>query len=564
MRFYRWDQSLSTSQTDEILWEVAGVLVRRLSKEATCEAFAKLVSSKDVRGISDWSLVYDGLTIEDARVIRQIIAFFAKRSDVDLGCNRRDSAVNTYLMAERLCAETNDILRKRRDGRVLFRPSVERVIFRAQHKISSILGDVPRVGDLRLRFGPGATTTLPRRMASPRAKLSDVLSCSEGFCEILDEVFSEIPHLSSESDGSKRLVCVTPARLDFVPKTAKTDRSIAVEPVLNQMVQLGIGDVIARRLRRFGIDIRDQTANQRAALRGSRTGALATLDLSSASDTIAHGLVLELLPIDWFLLLDQARSAKIEYKGFQFEQEKFCSMGNGFTFPLETLLFYAIAVSCCSTSEEESEVLAYGDDLVVPTAVFPLLTEVLAALGFLVNTSKSFSSGPFRESCGCDYYSGIAIRPLYIKGPLHGFDAFRLYNFFIEQFDEESARVILSYIDPSLRLWGPAGYGCGHLVGEHVCRPKGRKRGWSGYTFETYTFRAREDFRPRPRDRVLPLYSTYIREGADTVGKLSPEGFFLAEPLGALHSKEGILGTVVPGTKGYNRITVYTLEKTGL
>lgn len=561
MRFYRWDQCATSPETDAVLWEVVEVLLPRISD---CEASAEisvLVRNRDIRGICNLSVDYTTLSCHDASVIRQISAFFSKRSDLDLGYDRRRVAIDTYLMAERLCFETNSLLRMRESGGFCLPPDVELVFHDVRRKVSLILGDCPDLRSLTFRFGPGATTTLPRRMASPRAKLSDKLTCSEDLYPFVEILREEMPHFLCEESGDPRDVAIGPARLDFVPKTAKTDRAIAVEPVLNQMVQLGIGDYIAKRLRRVGVDIRDQTRNQRAAREGSLSGASATLDLSSASDTISSRLVFELLPPDWFDLLDSCRSKELQYQDFKFIPEKFCSMGNGFTFPLETLIFYCIACACADHSVYRGEVCCYGDDLIVPVGSYDRLCSVLTSLGFLVNGSKSFSSGPFRESCGCDYFSGIDIRPLYIKGPLHGFDIFRLFNFFEEKEDSEVCATILRHIDPTLRVYGPRGYGCGHLNGVTPYRSYNRKVGWSGYLFDTFTFRNREDYRARKYDRVLPLYSTYIREDVGEAVRLTPDGFVVTEPLWALHSKDGVLGTTVPGTKGYNRISIYTLEK---
>jgi hypothetical protein len=128
-------------------------------------------------------------------------------------------------------------------------------------------------------------------------------------------------------------------KLEFVPKNAKTFRSTVTEPVLNGLTQLAIGDFLFDRLKRSGLDLRDQTRNQRLALEGSLTGALATLDLSSASDTISRELVYHLLPLEWAHFLGLSRTGHIKYRGQRYTLEKFSSMGNGYTFPLESLIF---------------------------------------------------------------------------------------------------------------------------------------------------------------------------------------------------------------------------------
>ena len=77
-------------------------------------------------------------------------------------------------------------------------------------------------------------------------------------------------------------------RVTTVPKSYKTNRVIAIEPSWSMFFQKGIGRMIRERLRRFGQLHPDaqQTARKLAQV-GSSTGLLATLDLSSASDSLS-------------------------------------------------------------------------------------------------------------------------------------------------------------------------------------------------------------------------------------------------------------------------------------
>jgi len=135
-----------------------------------------------------------------------------------------------------------------------------------------------------------------------------------------------------------------------------------------------------------------------------------------ASDTLAYELVRDLLPEDWFELLDCLRSPKGEYQGVQTRWAKFSSMGNGFTFQLESLIFYALASSVAKhLGYERRDVAVYGDDIIIPAGMALRLVDVLAYSGFHVNTSKSYFFGPFRESCGSDWYEGRYVRPFFLK-----------------------------------------------------------------------------------------------------------------------------------------------------
>jgi hypothetical protein len=594
--FTRWDEKSSKGATDEILQKLALIHASRISEKTSRERLTSSLTNGDFPDLCDLDPSYETLSVNDAMEFRQVTALFSKRADLDIpGVNRREVAIRKFIEAEQLCRETNTILRYEREGKFNFLPHVAARIYLATQKIARILGPVPTLADLKPRFGPGATTQVKKRSASARRKLGQTHACSEDLLPIVRDCLEEMQGwvfshedtpgdvLSPGPDSVSVPVEIHTGKLNFVPKSAKTDRAIVVEPSLNSMFQMAIGDYMAVRLRRFGVDIRDQSRNQRLAREGSLSGALATLDLSSASDTIAYELIYALLPIDWALFLSHFRSGKIEYKGITISQEKFSSMGNGFTFPLETLIFYGLATSC-SASEDLDSVSVYGDDIIVPTTAYECLVELLNALGFIPNVKKSFSTGPFRESCGADYLSGIDIRPSYVKDALSAFDIFRLHNQYVRRKDYECAAILLNTLDPPLRKWGPDGYGDGHLVTDdfHV-KPFKRGLGWSGGTFETYTFQPRKDFSVLPGDRVYPAYSIYAtgRESFQTYRKVSHRQILRSLALGyvktgllsfdrktntlisnnpgAEYSKHGYLGVSVPGVSGYRSIRIYTL-----
>jgi hypothetical protein len=218
-------------------------------------------------------------------------------------------------------------------------------------------------------------------------------------------------------------------KLSFVPKTAKTHRVIAVEPLLNSVLQSGVDNVMRKKLLRHGYDLTDQGKNQRLAQIGSRDGTLATMDLSAASDSISIELARILLPWDWFDLLNRLRSPSYKLDGKLHRYEKFCSMGNGFCFPLETLIFAsALRASVHEVGEKDRTHAVYGDDIIVPTAAYDDLKQLLNYLGFTTNELKSFKEGPFRESCGADWYEGQDVRPVYLDYTLSTDCAMRIFH----------------------------------------------------------------------------------------------------------------------------------------
>jgi hypothetical protein len=215
------------------------------------------------------------------------------------------------------------------------------------------------------------------------------------------------------------------SRLSFVPKNVEISRCICTEPTLNTYFQLGFGLHLERRLqRRFGISLTNQQfVNRDFARLGSITDSLATLDLSSASDTISNKMLEWLLPPDFFRWLQLLRSPVVEIPGLG-TQELYMvsSMGNGFTFPLQTVLFSCVVAACLYNAgipqaRDESSNLwgVFGDDIICPSSIAGDVIHLLTLLGFSVNGDKSFVKGPFRESCGSDFFRGSDIRGVYLK-----------------------------------------------------------------------------------------------------------------------------------------------------
>lgn len=573
-KIYAWNEEYTQNESIAIIRELALHHAHQGGTEG--KRIAACITGDDYRTLCDWSLRYDAADCPaDIYHCRQALAFFQKSEFLDLGVDREAVAFGKFQVAESLCKTTNEIFRSWSRGGFCFPPAVESVFFRAQRKIAKILGDVPQLNQLRLRFGPGATTRTIKRKASVREKLQAGVSCSEELMPHSSNVMTELPHLANLLDTRasewKEVdpialvpVEVTTGRLDFVPKNAKTYRATVVEPVLNGLVQLGINDYLNGRLQAFGIDLKDQTRNQRLALEGSLTGALATLDLSSASDTISRELVYHLLPVDWACFLDRYRTRKVSYKNIVINQEKFSSMGNGFTFPLESLIFYALTAACCEADETVS---VFGDDIICPTARVPLVIQVLTASGFVVNNDKSYWTGPFRESCGADYFRGFDVRPYYQKKLVSPATLFVLHNYYVRTHQSDEAILVRSLLHEELQIFGPDGYGDGHLLGDWQPRPHKREFGYAGYVFDTFTLKNRRDIRPnQPGDSVLPHYQIYMRASTPVLKDLEYSGPLRKGPsaleevsLPLSRTQCGTPSVVLPGSKGYKRISIYTL-----
>lgn len=211
-------------------------------------------------------------------------------------------------------------------------------------------------------------------------------------------------------------------KISFVPKNVDISRTICIEPSLNMFVQLGLADLIERRLKSlYSIDLSQQPQINRALARvGSEDGSLSTIDLESASDSISLKMVESCLPRDVVSWLKTFRSPYSETPKGLVELRMVSTMGNGFTFPLQTAIFSSVVCAAKRflgrpRTRAGKDWSVFGDDIIVRTDEVPTVLSLLRILGFQVNPHKSFFEGPFRESCGHDYYRGYDIRGVYLK-----------------------------------------------------------------------------------------------------------------------------------------------------
>nr|QDH88463.1 MAG: RNA-dependent RNA polymerase [Leviviridae sp.] len=220
---------------------------------------------------------------------------------------------------------------------------------------------------------------------------------------------------------------VSGSRFSFVPKNDQISRTICVEPSLNMFAQLGLGHIIEKRLLdAYGISMSTQPyKNRELARRGSLGLGFVTCDLSSASDSLSLRMLKEVLPHDIYNTLRYLRSDTTEIPGLgTTELHMVSTMGNGFTFPLQTVLFSAVVVAAARARDIELRFPrgqdfgtwgVFGDDIICPEKIWPDVNRLLALLGFKVNHDKTFVEGPFRESCGADYHVGVNVRGVYVK-----------------------------------------------------------------------------------------------------------------------------------------------------
>lgn len=275
------------------------------------------------------------------------------------------------------------------------------------------------------RYGPGASYRTEGTHTVE--KILQAMTVTSSCAPLIYNLRRFNPYFASfdRSNGVPGITEVGGSRLTTVPKNEDTVRTIAIEPSGNMVLQLAAGRYLEGALKMIGLDITNQQPkNKLLARRGSMDGSIATIDLASASDRISIDLVRALMPPKWVHLLMTLRSPKMDLpkEGGVLELAMISTMGNGFTFPLMTLLLVSLiyGLRCRRKNSptlflDWSNTCVFGDDIIVPKDEYADLCEVLRQAGFVVNNDKSYSEGPFRESCGGDYHCGRDITPFYVK-----------------------------------------------------------------------------------------------------------------------------------------------------
>lgn len=343
----------------------------------------------------------------DFTVVSQVEAFFKKNATFIEPVRCENAARISFFEAEKRCRITNRRLDYYYTKRERLAPDLREWIAKTEMNLGQLLGEIgpfleeiPNLG----KITSGATDSMSRRKAIPFRKVSKRMRCTRRAASYL----RALCRFYGYGNAVPRIVATN--RIELVRKSWKTDRTIACEPEGNLFLQLAFDEYAKTRLKRWGIDLSDQTKNQRLARVGSLEGSHATIDLAQASDTVAYNCVAWLMPDDWLKYLSDIRCEYGRGRFGYLRYAKFSSMGNGATFALETMIFAAV---CKAVGSKTFSV--YGDDIVIETELVDDLLRCLRFLGFSVNKAKSFITGPFRESCGANWYKGEDITPFYVR-----------------------------------------------------------------------------------------------------------------------------------------------------
>lgn len=203
-------------------------------------------------------------------------------------------------------------------------------------------------------------------------------------------------------------------RVTNVPKDFRKSRVISIEPKENQFAQQGLMDLLYRFLSthfltRRSISFRSVDASRRLCYDPN----IGTIDLKDASDRLNVELCRLLLPRWFFRLVTRYRTRQVKVLDEVVRPRCFATMGSAVCFPIQTVIFWALAQSVyeygrkASSLNRRGPVRVYGDDIIVPTWAMQRLETLLTNCGLVVNPEKTcHSTSLIRESCGEWVYHG--------------------------------------------------------------------------------------------------------------------------------------------------------------
>lgn len=376
--------------------------------------------------LQDFRTSYD-LTVDEFRKTVQLVNW-AKRyrfaNDLFSDEHLRLVSWKNYSDTQLRCAEPIDVALLYRSG----------LVSRWRRIAASILGEYTETEHFeRCMFAKNACVGHPSRRKGLDQKLKGPFTGSTEHISFLQRYAETDPTLKDILGEHRSPFRPVPSlKLTFVPKSYKALRAIMPDTLAGSFYSAGLGEMIKSRLKCCGLNINTlQRRHRSLAMKSSRVFGwandrvssgrrLATVDLSSASDSITTQLLSLILPRKWFHAVTKGRIPYYEYSGETYRLVSACTMGLGHTFPLETLVFYVLTRGVAEWYGQKAsrEISVYGDDIIVSTEVltgqgkYPSLVSVFRTLHLKINEDKSFWGWcNFRESCGGDFYRGHDVRP---------------------------------------------------------------------------------------------------------------------------------------------------------
>lgn len=275
------------------------------------------------------------------------------------------------------------------------------------------------------RHGPGAVATGERAWQKWHFKRQYLQIEREfPFCEWYIPCLSYLAERKDPLDYLEVLETGT-AKAVFVPKDSRGPRLISCEPLEYQWIQQGIAAELiycinSSKYTSGRVNFTHQDVNRRYALLGSLTGNWVTLDMKDASDRVSTELVRALFANTHVLdyLLCCRTTSTVLPSGRRVELRKFAPMGSALCFPVESLVFFALAVNVLvhhlgyTLERACSRVKVYGDDIICSFEDYEAIMQYFPYVGLKFNEGKCCTGGGFRESCGVDAFRGIDVTPV--------------------------------------------------------------------------------------------------------------------------------------------------------
>lgn len=292
-----------------------------------------------------------------------------------------------------------------------------RPLFQEAKRLVSRVVSRGNLDELIPSHGPGAV--FPSHRASDKSKFSICAPICAHYP--YDSNFNCLPSLglddllSSDKDSYDEIH----AKLVAVPKDSRGPRLICVHPKEAIWIQQGQRRIIeqcitSHPLTRGKINFTDQGINGSLALSSSFSRGFTTIDLKEASDRVGRSLVRHLFGDYYYGKISCSRASHVRMlDGSLVELNMWAPMGNCLTFPVESLVFWALvrAGIRCRHGQHCDDVYVFGDDIIVPTDLYDGAIYGLCSAGLIPNEAKTFRKGFFRESCGVDAYLGKDVTP---------------------------------------------------------------------------------------------------------------------------------------------------------
>jgi len=278
------------------------------------------------------------------------------------------------------------------------------------------------------KHGPGAVATGEDILE--KTKFSRIYRTLDEIYPFMEWFRYNLSHVADtyRDDQSLEVLDEPTAKVVLVPKDSRGPRLISCEPLELMWIQQGLGTLIRDQIERSQwtkghVNFTDQTINRDLALAASQGAGWVTLDMKEASDRVSTDLVKSLFgghPALLAAMLACRSTATRLPDGTVLSLSKFAPMGSNLCFPVESLVFYALAVSAIrqtgvSWATARASVYVYGDDLIVRDEVYTTLLQLFPTVGLKFNDSKCCVAGSFRESCGCDAFKGIDVTPVKVR-----------------------------------------------------------------------------------------------------------------------------------------------------